>query len=699
MTGAELEKGRYDCSAAGLKTNVRDKLQQDNNRCQKKSVKMYTADGFQPIYYNDGMPHPPGMMMSDNVHIKPDPDAEPPKTPKKRGPKKKRVKQEEITDHMAVKKRKRDRFNGMTEDEVMQKGLPDHLQENLDIVIVGINPGLCAAYVGHHYAGPGNHFWKCMFLSGLIPEPFNAYDDYKLTKYGIGFTNIVARTTRGSSDLTRKEIKEGSTLLIEKIKQYKPKIAVFNGKGIYEVFVGHKNFAIGKQPDKLEGTDTVVFVMPSSSARCSQLPRAVDKVPFYAALKKLRDHLKGDLETLDDAEVCFPDLELKVVKKEPKPEAADEESCANVSKYFMPNGQMNNTSAADGEQYRVNHCNNFMTVKQENTYGFNDYGGNAYNCDSRPMSYNMNQGKETVPQGSSMYDNSSQVVPSVSSAHCYQDGNNFHSQGPYPHNDFQMQPCMTQQMSCNTGQPSQQQMMMNQHSSYMNGPNQDYQRHYQTQLQSYQYQQYGQNSATPVQTNYMSQSFTQAPGFTQAMSMQMHSQFQQQNERSFSMQSQAAFRMSMSTHNAMGWQGQQGMVKQESYDWSNGCNGGMNPCGGPSPNGLHYDGASQGQGQGSNPQQSFSQGTSPLQHLQNLSQGLNMDLVPQRPNSQQSSYSSSPRQCLTPGTNASPMGSPLNMNSPSTHNNRPTLEMTSVKQEPSDYSSPMSCPYQGNMGT
>jgi len=25
---------------------------------------------------------------------------------------------------------------------------------------IGINPGLTAAYVGHHYAGPGNHFCK-----------------------------------------------------------------------------------------------------------------------------------------------------------------------------------------------------------------------------------------------------------------------------------------------------------------------------------------------------------------------------------------------------------------------------------------------------------------------------------------------------------------------------------------------------------
>ena len=52
--------------------------------------------------------------------------------------------------------------------------------------------------------------------------------------------------------------------------------------------------------------------MPSSSARCSQLPRASDKVLFFVALRKLRDHLIGCLPQLDESEVVFPDLDLKV---------------------------------------------------------------------------------------------------------------------------------------------------------------------------------------------------------------------------------------------------------------------------------------------------------------------------------------------------------------------------------------------------
>lgn len=51
--------------------------------------------------------------------------------------------------------------------------------------------------------------------------------------------------------------------------------------------------------------------MPSSSARCAQLPRAADKVPFYAALKKFRDYLNGIVTNIDDSEVVFSDSRLK----------------------------------------------------------------------------------------------------------------------------------------------------------------------------------------------------------------------------------------------------------------------------------------------------------------------------------------------------------------------------------------------------
>ncbi|XP_059609742.1 uncharacterized protein LOC132257057 isoform X2 [Phlebotomus argentipes] len=239
--------------------------------------------------------------------------------PKKRGRKKKP--RDESTTTKVRERKKHDRFNGMSEEEVSKRTLPDHIANNLDIIIIGINPGLFAAYKGHHYAGPGNHFWKCLYLSGLTHEQMTAEEDYKLLKFGIGFTNMVQRATKGSADLTRKEIKEGSHILMDKLKRFRPKIAVFNGKLIFEVFSGKKDFNFGRQPECIEGTNTYMWVMPSSSARCAQLPRAADKVPFYAALKKFRDYLNGVATEaeLDEQEFVFSDPKYKVCcESEPK---------------------------------------------------------------------------------------------------------------------------------------------------------------------------------------------------------------------------------------------------------------------------------------------------------------------------------------------------------------------------------------------
>lgn len=62
-----------------------------------------------------------------------------------------------------------------------------------------------------------------------------------------------------------------------------------------------------------------MWVMPSSSARCAQLPRAADKVPFYAALKKFRDYLNGMVSQIDESELVFSEPRVKsCYEAEPK---------------------------------------------------------------------------------------------------------------------------------------------------------------------------------------------------------------------------------------------------------------------------------------------------------------------------------------------------------------------------------------------
>lgn len=56
--------------------------------------------------------------------------------------------------------------------------------------------------------------------------------------------------------------------------------------------------------------------MPSSSARCAQLPRAADKVPFYAALKKFRDYLNGLVLEYDESDYVFNDPKYSSISVE-----------------------------------------------------------------------------------------------------------------------------------------------------------------------------------------------------------------------------------------------------------------------------------------------------------------------------------------------------------------------------------------------
>ncbi|KAG9329623.1 hypothetical protein JZ751_003458 [Albula glossodonta] len=267
-----------------------------------------------------------------------------PKEPKaKPGPKPKKAKeakegqegpdgkQEKIDEAFKKVKRKVDRFKGMSEAEVMAKTLPDILTHNLDFVIIGINPGLMAAYIGRWFPGPGNHFWKCLFMSGITETQLNHMHDQTLPeKYSIGFTNMVARTTPGSKDLSSKELREGGKILVEKLKQYKPLIAVFNGKCIYEMFSREifgfkpKKLEFGLQPHKVPDTETVCYLMPSSSARCAQFPRAQDKVHFYIKLMELRDQLKGVAKNREVEEVQYT-FDLGKAKEDAKRMAIKEE--------------------------------------------------------------------------------------------------------------------------------------------------------------------------------------------------------------------------------------------------------------------------------------------------------------------------------------------------------------------------------------
>ena len=142
--------------------------------------------------------------------------------------------------------------------------IDDHLAADLKILFVGFNPSIRSSELGHHYANPNNRFWKILFEAGLTPRKYEATEDAKLLDLGYGFTNIVERPTKAADEITKEEYREGREILIKKIKQYRPKVVCFVGKGVYQEYSGKKLAPWGKQTEQIV-TGVIDFVAPSSS--------------------------------------------------------------------------------------------------------------------------------------------------------------------------------------------------------------------------------------------------------------------------------------------------------------------------------------------------------------------------------------------------------------------------------------------------
>lgn len=152
--------------------------------------------------------------------------------------------------------------------------LPDHLAPNLNILFVGINPGLRSAAVGHHYAGHSNRFWKLLYESALVPEPLTYHDDKRLLEWGMGLTNLVARPTAGSEHLTAKDYATGRFVLMEKIHRYRPRVTALVGITLYPILFPLEPRQAGRKPGLQSVTlyDSSIVLLPNPSGRNAAYP-------------------------------------------------------------------------------------------------------------------------------------------------------------------------------------------------------------------------------------------------------------------------------------------------------------------------------------------------------------------------------------------------------------------------------------------
>jgi TDG/mug DNA glycosylase family protein len=142
--------------------------------------------------------------------------------------------------------------------------LIDVIAPRLKVLFCGINPSLYSAAVGHHFARPGNRFWKMLHDADFTPNLLLPSEEKKLLEYGYGITDIVERATAGANEITQSELIAGVQHLTNKVLQYKPKCLAVLGIGAYRKAFTRPHAEMGRQMEAIG--ESTLWVLPNPSA-------------------------------------------------------------------------------------------------------------------------------------------------------------------------------------------------------------------------------------------------------------------------------------------------------------------------------------------------------------------------------------------------------------------------------------------------
>jgi double-stranded uracil-DNA glycosylase len=181
------------------------------------------------------------------------------------------------------------------------QGLPELFFPGLDVVFVNINPAVYSVESGHYFARKSNKFWPCISASRLTlamrtdlgVDRLGPEHDVLLPRFGIGFTDLVARPTPRASDVKPAEFVAGVAVLVEKIERLQPRIACFQGITGYRYV--HAAFAqtsadpvLGLQAPRIGRTR--FFLVPNPSGANAHFTRT-EQTHWYDRLSDAIDTL------------------------------------------------------------------------------------------------------------------------------------------------------------------------------------------------------------------------------------------------------------------------------------------------------------------------------------------------------------------------------------------------------------------------
>jgi len=166
--------------------------------------------------------------------------------------------------------------------------LRDILKPRPRILFVGINPSLRSEQMGHHFASPGNPFWRLLYAARLVPEPLTCESDARLVEFDLALTNLCARATRAASELSTAEMIAGQRILARKIRRIQPRVVAFVGVSIYRRFFGvAQGEGAGAKDETIFGAR--VFVLPNPSGLNASYPGFKHKLIWFERLRKFAE--------------------------------------------------------------------------------------------------------------------------------------------------------------------------------------------------------------------------------------------------------------------------------------------------------------------------------------------------------------------------------------------------------------------------
>jgi len=143
------------------------------------------------------------------------------------------------------------------------KTVPDIIAPNLHVLFCGINPSLYSAAVGHHFARPGNRFWRSLHAAGFTERLLAPFEDSDLLQFGYGLTNIVDRATARADELDAEELVTGQRQLVAKVQHYQPQFLAVLGIGAYRTAFKRPKAVMGQQDESLHNAN--IWVLPNPS--------------------------------------------------------------------------------------------------------------------------------------------------------------------------------------------------------------------------------------------------------------------------------------------------------------------------------------------------------------------------------------------------------------------------------------------------